>query len=102
MARRYLHKSGSKFLWNGNSQIRVNFLGHIKHKSYPQHVVKVFEVAQVIRLNDKNPVSPGQVIGVAFPMEKAQAKEYEWGPNEPFQVPIKIKDEPLKVKHGSL
>lgn len=93
MAKKYLDKGGSKFLFLGRSQVRVALISHVSSPHIPGRIIKMLHVQEVVKQNPSNPIGAGSILAISFPENKANCKEYEWSAGEQFQAPIQPRKE---------
>lgn len=89
----YEEKNGDKFIENGNSKVRVGLVTLKPSPLQEGRTLKVFEVVEVIRHNEANPIIVGHHLAMSFPNEKLHVKFYEWNKTnawEESQVPMRL------------
>lgn len=91
---RYFEQSDKKFIENGKSLVRVHLITRKPSDISPGRTLKIFEVCEVMRTHDKNPIVVGNHLALSFPNEKLNAKEYKWYTEgwEEAQCPVTISD----------
>lgn len=91
---RYTEINGQKFVENGHSKVRVELVTFKPSPVQSGRTLKVFEVVEVIKTHDDNPIIVGHNIALSFPNEKVHTREYIWYKDgwEECSVPLKISD----------
>lgn len=92
--KRFYRKCGTDYLVNGTSRLRVGHIHSMKLPDHPGKAIKVFRVDKVDYAPDGNPINQGDMIAIAFPEQRFNAKEHVWRQGETFQVPVKIEGTP--------
>jgi hypothetical protein len=90
MAKRFQFKDGQCFLTNGSAQVRLDFLHYLKLDTHPGRVIKVFLVADVMRVNQNNPIKPADMLALSFREQDCNQKEYVWKAGEEMFVELKL------------
>jgi hypothetical protein len=95
---RYYRLSGSDYLENGHSLIRVGRVLVFPSPISKGRSVKIFEVVQVVKENPSNPIQRGTLLAVSFPNEQLNATAYTWKMNEECFIPYTITDHKTNVE----
>jgi hypothetical protein len=84
--KKYWREGGNEFIQNGACLLRVGHLSTTRSATDPARITKVFDVLQVIKAVEHNPIQVGLCIALSFPKADFNAQSYEWKHGELFQV----------------
>lgn len=87
---RYHKELGEEFVTNGTSKVRGHTIETIEHPKGEERHIKIFVVEEIISQSEMNPILPGMMLGLSFPTEKINSRDYMWKPGEERMAPLKI------------
>jgi len=87
---RYHKELGEEYIDNGTSKVRGSTIETIEHPKGMDRHIKIFAVQEVIRQSEMNPILPGMLLGLSFPTEKINSRDYTWKKGEERMCPLKL------------
>lgn len=87
---RYYKALSEEFVENGTSKVRGMTIETIEHPQGQDRHIKIFTVQEVVRDSEMNPILPGMMLGLSFPTEKINSRDYTWKKGEEKFCPLKL------------
>lgn len=87
---RYYKELGNEYVENGTSKIRGATIETITHPNIGDRMVRIFTVQEVIRTSELNLIEPGMMIGLSFPVQHINSRDYTWKRDEERMCPLKL------------
>lgn len=83
---RYYIKDGKEYLENGKALLQVHTVNVVPSPSGQKRVVRILIVRKAITQSWKNPIQEGAMLGMSFPHDMLDCKDYTWFTDEERQV----------------
>lgn len=83
---RYYIKEGKEYVENGKALIQVHTVNVVPSPSGQKRVVKILIVRKAIKQSWKNPIQENTMLGLSFPFDRLNTKDYMWFTDEECQV----------------
>lgn len=87
---RYYRELGYEYVENGTGKVKGSTIQIVPHPQDGSRMLRVFIVQNVIRQSDTNPIVDGTGLGLSFPKEQINSRDYTWKPEEEKMTPLKI------------
>lgn len=87
---RYWRELGEEFVENGASKVRGATIEVIEHPHGQDRHIRIFTIQEVIKSCETNPILPGMMLGLSFPTEKINSRDYTWHKGEERMCPLKL------------
>ena len=87
---RYYVKDGKEYVENGKALLQVKTLNIVPSPRTAKRVIRVMIVRKAVKQSWRNPIAENATLGLSFPYQDIDRKDYVWAQGEECQIDFHI------------